>query len=104
MENEPAHEPRGQKTLQSKPSTWYPGEARNIAKFPNVLGAIDCTHVRIQSPGGDNGELFRNRKLYFSLSVRIFSRQHQTEAERLYNESEIRPRNTIELCFGVLKR
>jgi len=27
MENEPAHEPRGQKTLHSKPSTWYPGEA-----------------------------------------------------------------------------
>lgn len=23
----------------------------NIAKFPRVIGAIDCTHVKIQSPG-----------------------------------------------------
>ena len=41
----------------------------NIAKFPKVLGAMDCTHIRIRSPGGDNAELFRNRKGYFSLNV-----------------------------------
>lgn len=23
----------------------------NIAKFPKVVGALDCTHVKIQSPG-----------------------------------------------------
>lgn len=23
----------------------------NIARFPRVIGAIDCTHVKIQSPG-----------------------------------------------------
>lgn len=40
-----------------------------IAQFPAVLGAIDCTHIAIQSPGGDTGELFRNRKGYFSLNV-----------------------------------
>ena len=26
-------------------------EFQQIANFPNVIGAIDCTHVRIQSPG-----------------------------------------------------
>ena len=37
--------------------------------FPGVVGAIDCTHIRIQSPGGDDAELFRNRKRFFSLNV-----------------------------------
>lgn len=23
----------------------------NIARFPRVIGAIDCTHIKIQSPG-----------------------------------------------------
>ncbi|XP_063826817.1 putative nuclease HARBI1 [Ostrinia nubilalis] len=40
-----------------------------IAGFPRVLGAIDCTHVRIQSPCHLIGEEFRNRKGYFSLNV-----------------------------------
>lgn len=39
------------------------------ASFPNVIGAIDCTHVRIQSPGGVDAEVFRNRKGYFSINV-----------------------------------
>ncbi|XP_059062811.1 putative nuclease HARBI1 [Achroia grisella] len=40
-----------------------------IAGFPRVLGAIDCTHIRIQSPCQTIGEEFRNRKGYFSLNV-----------------------------------
>ncbi|CAI6359257.1 unnamed protein product [Macrosiphum euphorbiae] len=40
-----------------------------IARFPRAIGAIDCTHIRIQSPGGHNAEYFRNRKGYFSLNV-----------------------------------
>lgn len=133
-----------------------------IAKFPRVVGAIDCTHVRVQSPGGDNAEIFRNRKGYFSLNIQavcdanlviqdlvtrwpgsahesnIFNNSRlkvfletghfknyvilgdsgykqskymmtpllntHTESERLYNESQIRTRNTIERCFGVWKR
>ncbi|CAI6353257.1 unnamed protein product [Macrosiphum euphorbiae] len=35
----------------------------NRSRFPRVIGAIDCTHIKIQSPGGDNGETFRNRKV-----------------------------------------
>ncbi|XP_031328994.1 putative nuclease HARBI1 [Photinus pyralis] len=40
-----------------------------IARFPRVIGAIDCTHVKIQSPGGNDPEVFRNRKGYFSINV-----------------------------------
>ncbi|KAL0879788.1 hypothetical protein ABMA27_003499 [Loxostege sticticalis] len=44
-------------------------EFYQIARFPRVIGAMDCTHVRISSPGGDQAELFRNRKGYFSINV-----------------------------------
>lgn len=30
--------------------------------FLGICGAIDCTHVNIQSPGGNRDEIFRNRK------------------------------------------
>jgi hypothetical protein len=40
----------------------------HIARFPRVIGAIDGTHIRVQSPGGEDGEIFRNRKGYFSVA------------------------------------
>ncbi|XP_045541906.1 putative nuclease HARBI1 [Papilio machaon] len=43
----------------------------SIAGFPRVVGAVDCTHIKINSPGGSNSELFRNRKGYFSLNVQV---------------------------------
>lgn len=30
----------------------------NVARFPEVIGAIDCTHIPIKSPGGDDVALF----------------------------------------------
>ena len=45
----------------------------NIAKFPSVIGAIDCTHVPILNPGGDNAELFRNRKDFFSINTQVIA-------------------------------
>ncbi|CAG4969913.1 unnamed protein product [Colias eurytheme] len=41
----------------------------NIAQFPRVSGAIDGTHVHIQSPCSEIGEEFRNRKGIFSMNV-----------------------------------
>jgi len=41
------------------------------SKMPGVLGATDCTHVPIQSPGGDDAEIYRNRKGYFSINVQL---------------------------------
>uniref|UniRef100_A0A1Y1M620 DDE Tnp4 domain-containing protein n=1 Tax=Photinus pyralis TaxID=7054 RepID=A0A1Y1M620_PHOPY len=40
-----------------------------IAQFPKVIGAIDCTHVQIQSPGGTQAEHFKNQKGSFSMNV-----------------------------------
>lgn len=31
-----------------------------IREFPRTIGAIDCTHVKIQSPGGETVREFRN--------------------------------------------
>jgi len=39
--------------------------------LPGVIGAIDCTHIPIQSPGGDDGENYRNRKGYFSINTQL---------------------------------
>jgi nuclease HARBI1 len=40
-----------------------------IGKFPTVLGTIDCTHVKVAGQGGDTGEIYRNRKQFFSINV-----------------------------------
>jgi nuclease HARBI1 len=39
--------------------------------LPGVVGAIDCTHIPIQSPGGNDAEIYRNRKGYFSINVQL---------------------------------
>jgi len=41
------------------------------SKMPGVIGAIDCTHIAIQSPGGEDAEIYRNRKGFFSVSVQL---------------------------------
>jgi hypothetical protein len=64
----------------------------SIARFPRVVGALDCTHVKIKSPGkvifykylqlvffflscsgGAQAEIFRNRKTFFSFNVQTVS-------------------------------
>ncbi|KAL2085042.1 hypothetical protein ACEWY4_020560 [Coilia grayii] len=40
----------------------------NISRFPNVVGAIDGTHVKIQAPF-ENEHLFVNRKGHHSLNI-----------------------------------
>lgn len=42
-----------------------------LADFPLCIGAIDGTHVSIQSFGGNDAELFRNRKTVFSLNCQL---------------------------------
>lgn len=44
-----------------------------IAQFPKVVGAIDCTHVRIKCPtkklGAEAAGHYYNRKGYHSINV-----------------------------------
>jgi len=40
-----------------------------IAGFTGVVGARDCTHMLIQSPQGDDADIFRNRKGFLSINV-----------------------------------
>ena len=37
--------------------------------MPGVVDCIDCSHIPIILPGGEDAKLFRNRKDYFSLNV-----------------------------------
>ena len=41
--------------------------------MPGIIGCIDCTHIPISSLGGDDAELFRNRKGYFPINVQAVS-------------------------------
>ncbi len=43
-----------------------------ICAFANVVGTIDCTHIKIPCPGGENAKLLRNRE-GFSLNVQAVS-------------------------------
>lgn len=45
---------------------------RKFSGFKNVIGAIDCTHIRMKAVGGDDAQLYVNRKGYFSLNVQVF--------------------------------
>lgn len=58
--------PRTQREQQNTMYDFYAA-----SKLPGVIGAIDCTHVPIQSPGGDDAEIYRNRKGYFSINVQL---------------------------------
>ncbi|XP_041350851.1 putative nuclease HARBI1 [Gigantopelta aegis] len=49
----------------------------NIAGFPNCVGAIDCSHIRIIGQG-DNGQRFINRKGWSSINVQAVSDTNHT--------------------------
>lgn len=48
-------------------------EFYSIAKFSHCIGAIDYMHARLRSSGGNNGEVCRNRKDWFSINVQTIS-------------------------------
>lgn len=42
-----------------------------MSNFPLCIAAVDGTHVLIRSYGGNDGEVYRNRKMVFSLNVQL---------------------------------
>ncbi|XP_036143092.1 putative nuclease HARBI1 [Monomorium pharaonis] len=60
------HFPNTEEEIRKEQRQFY-----NIARFPRVIGCIDCTHIRVQSFGGEDAELFRNRKGYFSINAQV---------------------------------
>ena len=46
-------------------------DIHSIAAFPNVIGAIDCTHIKITKPHHHNPMRFINRKGVYSINVQI---------------------------------
>ncbi|XP_060792576.1 putative nuclease HARBI1 [Neoarius graeffei] len=42
-----------------------------IAGFPRVIGAIDCTHIRISAPLGEHEGDYVNRKSFHSINVQV---------------------------------
>jgi len=41
----------------------------DVGHFPGVIGAIDCTHVRIICPNKENAMAFVNRLQFYSINV-----------------------------------
>lgn len=50
--------------IQNEKERWF-----EKFKFPCCVGALDCTHVRIEKPGGAFGDEFINRKGFASINV-----------------------------------
>ena len=71
----------------------------DIAGFPSVTGAIDCTHMAAISPGGSEAEEFRNRKRkgYFSVNV-----QAVCDADRIITNIVVRWPGSIHDSSNVL--
>ncbi|XP_063596982.1 putative nuclease HARBI1 [Penaeus indicus] len=42
-----------------------------VAQFPNVIGAIDCVHMRISNPGGAMAEQCKNSKGWYSVNCQV---------------------------------
>lgn len=82
-------------------------EFRQKRGFPGVIGALDGTHVRIMNPGGEDSELFRNRKGWFSINVQMLcddklvirdvvaSHKGSTHDSRIFNECVLKDKLEI---------
>lgn len=55
--------PEGNEEILAAKAAYY-----KVGFFPLVVTCVDGTHIRVQSFGGHDAEVFRNRKTYFSIN------------------------------------
>ena len=48
-----------------------PNNFESDCHIPGVIGAIDGTHIRISKPPGELGEIFMNRKGFWSINCQL---------------------------------
>ncbi|XP_050500083.1 putative nuclease HARBI1 [Diabrotica virgifera virgifera] len=75
-----------------------------ICGFRQVVGAIDCTHIRIPKVGGNIGQYYINRKGYSSINVQVVANANleimdivahwrgSTHDSRIFNECRLKRR------------
>ncbi|CAH2100735.1 unnamed protein product [Euphydryas editha] len=75
-----------------------------ICGFRQVIGAIDCTHIKIPKVGGNIGQYYINRKGYSSSNIQVMSNANleimdlvahwrgSTHDSRIYNECHLKQR------------
>lgn len=51
-----------------------------ILRFPRVIGATDCTLVKISSPGGEDSEIYWSTKTFFADNSKLY-RNHPQKLE-----------------------
>ncbi|KAI4469671.1 hypothetical protein MML48_1g04984 [Holotrichia oblita] len=85
-----------------------------IGGFPGVSGCVDGTHIEIKNPGGENAEVFRNRKGWMSLNIQVIAGPRceildivirwpgSAHDSRIFNNSAVRLRFEQELLTGLL--
>ncbi|XP_041974078.1 putative nuclease HARBI1 [Aricia agestis] len=77
---------------------------RGIANFPGVIGALDCTHIKLRKIPGDQAQYYINRKGFYSLNVQavcdaklrlmnVVARwRGSTHDSRIFSESHLKTR------------
>lgn len=71
---------------------------RRIANFPTVIGAIDCTHIRIKKLSEDGGQLYINRKGFPSINVQVLLILHS------YFSSKIKEQRLLSTSPSLMRR
>ncbi|KAI2646411.1 hypothetical protein H4Q32_025756 [Labeo rohita] len=92
-----------------------------IARFPNIIGAIDCTHIAIKAPSTnefnynssvgvrlqegavEDGWLIGDQGYPLKPWLMTPLTNPRTEQEQAYNRAHARSRSTVERAIGLLK-